>query len=183
MIKILEMLIVQYFIFRNYILGGMGIFCVCIIIGGLCYCKENRRYIVDKLLQKIMLTIIFIAIGSLLYLLGVTTAIEYVYFNSVIFIFAMGIIIISGIVQMIMFKKIIMPMVQICKYAQYVLFLELFLLAATYRLETIEWIVAMFAILCCQLMTIVIGTLKTEEKEISKESDYPNPHVYYTREQ
>ena len=176
------MLIVQYFIFRNYILGGMGIFCVCIIIGGLCYCKENRRYIVDKLLQKIMLTIIFIAIGSLLYLLGVTTAIEYVYFNSVIFIFAMGIIIISGIVQMIMFKKIIMPMVQICKYAQYVLFLELFLLAATYRLETIEWIVAMFAILCCQLMTIVIGTLKTEEKEISKESDYPNPHLYYTRE-
>ena len=125
----------------------MGLFFLFIIIGGLCYFKENRRFIINKMLQNFTFIISFIAIGELLYFLGVTKPIEYVYFNVVIFIFAVGIIIFNGIVQMIMYRKIFTLMAQMCKYIQYILFFELFLLAATYRLETIELILGIFAVL------------------------------------
>lgn len=77
MIKILEMVIDQYYIYRINILVGVAIFFLCIIIGGFYYCKENRRYIANKLLQNTIYTIIFIVIGTLLYLLEVTAPIEY----------------------------------------------------------------------------------------------------------
>ena len=144
--------------------------------------KENRRYIINKLLHNFSFTIIFIVIGELLYFLGVTAPTEYVYFNAVIFVFGMGIIIFNGIVQMVMYRKIVTPMVQLSKYIQYLLFFELFLLAATYRLEIIEWLVGMFAVLSCQLIITMVGKLDLKEKLILKESDYPNPHLYYTRE-
>lgn len=182
MIKFLEMIIDQYYIFRDYLLWGMGVFFLCVIIGGLYYFKENRRYIINKLLHNFSFTIIFIVIGELLYFLGVTAPTEYVYFNAVIFVFGMGIIIFNGIVQMVMYRKIVTPMVQLSKYIQYLLFFELFLLAATYRLEIIEWLVGMFAVLSCQLIITMVGKLDTKEKLILKESDYPNPHLYYTRE-
>lgn len=182
MIKILELAIDQYWLYRNKVLGGIGIIFLCIIIGGIFRCKENRKYTVNKLLQRFVFTIGFIAIGSILYLLGVTMPIEYVYFNVIVFAFAMGIIIINGTVQMVMFRKIVSPMAQGFKYIQYILFFQLFLLAATYRLEFMEWIVGMLAILCCQLVIFAIGKSKAEEIEISKESDYPNPNLYFTRE-
>lgn len=182
MIKILELAIDQYWLYRNKVLGGIGIIFLCIIIGGIFRCKENRKYTVNKLLQRFVFTIGFIAIGSILYLLGVTMPIEYVYFNVIVFAFAMGVIIINGTVQMVMFRKIVSPMAQGFKYIQYILFFQLFLLAATYRLEFMEWIVGMLAILCCQLVIFAIGKSKAEEKEISKESDYSNPDLYFTRE-
>lgn len=182
MIEILEMAIDQYWLYRNNVLWGIGIIFLCIIIGGICRCKENRRYTINKLLQKSIFAIDFIVIGSILYLLGVTMPIEYAYFNVIVFAFAMGVIIINGIVQMIMFRKIVTPMAQGLKYIQYTLFLQLFLLSATYRLDFIEGIVGMSAILSCQLVILAIGKSKAEEKEISKESDYPNPNLYFTRE-
>lgn len=182
MIEILEMAIDQYWLYRNNVLWGIGIIFLCIIIGEIYRCKENRRYTINKLLQKSIFAIDFIVIGSILYLLGVTMPIEYAYFNAIVFAFAMGVIIINGIVQMIMFRKIVTPMAHGFKYTQYILFFELFLLAATYCLEFIEGIVGLFAILSCQIVIFAIGKSKAEEREISKESDYPNPNLYFTRE-
>lgn len=182
MIKILEMAINQYWLYRNNVIMGINILFVCIILGGIFHCKENRKYIVNELLQSIIFTIVLVVAGSILYLLGVTISIEYAYFNTIIFAFAMGLIIFNGIIQMIMFRKILASVVHVFKYIQYVIFFELFLLAITDHLESIEWILGMFAVLCCHLMIFVIGKTKIKEKEISKEYDFPNPDLYFTRE-
>lgn len=184
MMKILEAMIEEYYAYRDYILWGTGVVLLCTLIIGVRYCKENRRYIVNSLLQKFVYTIFFIVIGGLLYFLRLTPSIEYVYFNIIIFVFAVGVIILNGIVQMIMFRKIVAPVVQICRYIQYATFFELFLLAATYHLDAIEWVVGTFAIFSCWLITTMLEILnkKEEEKDISKESDYPNSDLYFTRE-
>ncbi len=180
--KILEIVIDQYYSYRDNILWSILVVFLCVIGTGVYFCKENRRYIIYKLLQNFIYTIIFVEIGKLLYFLEIIPSIKYVYFNIVIFVFIIGIISLNGIVQIIIFKKMVIPMVQVCKYVPYTVFFEIFLLTVTCHLEIIEWIVGTFAILSCQIISIIMETLGEKEKEISKVSDYPNSNLYDTRE-
>lgn len=183
MIEILETLIGQYCAFRNYILWGMVAVFLCILITGIFYCKENRRYHINKLLQKFVYTVIFAGIGGLLYFLGMKPSIEYNYFNIVVFVFVVGTIILNGIVQMIIFRKIVTPVVQVCTYIQYTVYFEIFLLAVSCHLEAIEWLTGTLAIWGCYVSITMLESLNRngEEEEISKQSDYPNSDLYATR--
>lgn len=168
------------------------IFClitIVIMIGGFIAFKmknENLRYNINKLIYKIIYSTIIVGIGQILCLIGLMPKIEYVYFNAVMFILIIGALIAYGFLVCLMFEKIILPILQNCKYIQFVVFLELFLLSITKHLELLEWVAGTLGIVGIEILIILLEKLmstqqKKKEKEKRKEDDYPNPDLYPTR--
>ncbi len=149
--------------------------------------KTTIRYNINKLIYKIIYSVIVVGIGKLLCLMGAKLEIKYVYFNAVAFIFIVGATVVYGILLCIMFRQILLPMQQSCRYVQFFIFLELFLLAITQHLDFWEWVTATLGIVSAEMMTNLLEKLAIEqkrkkEKKKNKGYDYPDPDLYPTRQ-
>ena len=148
--------------------------------------RESIRYNINKLIFKMICSAIIAGIGELLCLMGVKLEIEYVYFNAVVFIIIVGAIVAYGILLCFMFRQILLPMRHVCRYIQFFIFLELFLLADTQHLEILEWVTATMGIISAEVLTSLLEKLLLKqkgdkEKGKSKKYDYPDPDLYPTR--
>ena len=184
------MAIIEKFINYYYSLSKDAIIISCIsftivIILGLLFFKKKKdsmRYIINKLIYKGIYSTIIAVIGVLLYLMGLDIKIKYVHFNAAVFIMITVEIIIYGFLLCLMFHKILLPALQICKYIQYITFLELFLLAITQHLEIWEWITGTLGIISIEMLIMLFEKkLESIQKENGKETDYPNLDLYPTR--
>jgi len=184
MIDILERIIDLYFGISKSILWGVCIVFLIAVVYFLYSLKENQRYNISKLLQSLFSTFWFAGIGALLHVLGVTSPIDYVYFNVMFFFVAASLIVVYMAAQMIFYKKIIRPVLRNAVYFQCLIYVELVLLAATNHLEILEWAVGMAVIVLIQLMPKMLEPLERKKqggREEQEETGHPNPNLYYTR--
>lgn len=189
MMRVVESIISKYYIFRNDILIDFNLIFLTIIAGILPDAKENKKQIINKLAHYIFYIFIIICLGEVASLLGLTPQIEYENFNVAIFIIVIGTILLGMLLHCIMFKDIIGPALQICKYIQYMIFFELFLLVITHHLELIEGFAGTLAIICIGMIKMFFERVKVsnekkrieDKEEAAKEYDYPNPDLYYAR--
>lgn len=187
--SIVENIANKYYVYRTEILLIFCIISIVILIGSFITFKvqkENIRYNVNKLIYKIIYSTMIVGIGHILCLMGLKPKIEYAYFNAAVFMLIIGAIITYGLLQCLMFKKIIVPMSQNCVYIQFAIFLELFLLSITQHLDALEWVVGNFGIVAIEALIILLEKLTSiqkekKEKQKRKEDDYPNPDLYPTR--
>ena len=187
--SIIENIVDKYYFYRTEILLIFCLIAIVIMIGGFIVFKmknEDLRYNMNKLIYKIIYSTIIVGIGQILCLVGLMPKIEYIYFNAVMFILFIGALIAYGFLLCLMFGKIILPILQNCKYIQFVVFLELFLLSITKHLELLEWVAGTLGIVGIEILIILLEKLmstqqKKKEKEKRKEDDYPNPDLYPTR--
>ncbi len=181
----LECVIDKFYACRNGVFGVCGAAFLIVIIYGMVSLKEKRRYVINKLLHKALYVIGIVCIGECLSLSGLALQIEYRYFNAMLFIGAVGFVLLYGIIQGVVFLKIKEPMLQLCRYVRYILFFELFLLAVTQRLELAEGIVGMAAVVCMEILFLLSEKRRKEqekkEEEHTKESDYSNKDLLDTR--
>lgn len=101
-------------------------------------------------------------------------------------IFALVVLLIIAyeIFQGIIFKKVKAPALQGCKNIEFIVFFEIFLLTITNHLEVIEWFTGTLAVICVETVHIMVKKIekrKENEEIVSKESDYPNPDLFYIR--
>lgn len=148
--------------------------------------KARIRYNINKLIYKLVYSVIVAGIGTLLCHLGAKLEIEYIYFNAVVFMLIVGAIIAYGILLCLMFRQILSPMKQICKHIQFLTFLELFLLAITQHLDLLEWLTATLGIISAEVMIQLLEKQILEqkgnkEKKKNKGYDYPDSDLYPTR--
>lgn len=184
---IIENIIEKYYFYRTEVLLTFCVTSIVIIIGGLIIFKvknDNLRYHIIKLTYKIIYSTIIVGIGQILHLMGLMPKIEYIYFNATVFILIIAGIIVYAFLLCLMFKKIIFPIIQNCKYIQSVVFLELFLLSITQNLDLLEWVTGSLGIICLEILISLfekIINIQQDMKEVNKENDYPNPDLYPTR--
>ena len=187
--SIIENLVDKYYFYRTEILLTFCLVTTAIMIGGFIIFKmenEDLRYNINKLVYKIIYSTIIVGIGQILSLIGFFPKIEYVNFNAAVFILIIGALIVYGFLVGLMFRKIILPILQNCKYIQFVVFLELFLLSITKHLELLEWVAGTLGIVSIEILIILLEMLMStqqekKEKEKRKEDDYPNSDLYPTR--
>lgn len=183
----IENIVDKYYIFRTEIILTFCIMNIVIMVGGFITFKvinENLRYHINKIVYKMVYSTIIVGIGQILCLLGLMPKIEYAYFNAVVFILVIGSIIVYVLLLCLMFKKIILPILQNCKYIQFSVFLELFLLSITNNLEMLEWLAGTLGIVGIEILIILLEKLinmQQDRKEENRENDYPNPDLYPTR--
>lgn len=149
--------------------------------------KKRIKYNINKLIYIVIYSAIVAGIGKLLCLMGAKLEIEYGYFNAVAFIFIVGATVVYGILLCIMFWQILLPMQQSCRYIQFFIFVELFLLAVTQHLDFWEWVTATLGIISAEVMTDLLEKLVIEQKrkkgkKKNKGYDYPDPDLYPTRQ-
>lgn len=189
MIRVMESIISEYYIFKNDILIGLIIIFLTIIASILINTKENKIQIINKMMKYAFYIFVVICFGEVTSLLGLAPQIEYENFNVVIFVIVLGIILIGMVLHCIMYKNIHGPVLQACKYIQYVIFFELFLLVITQHLELVEGFTGTLAIICIEMIKIFYERVKIYNErmrieyreETAKEYDYPNTDLYYTR--
>ncbi len=148
--------------------------------------KKRINYNINSLIYKGIYSAIVAGMGTLLCQMGAKLEIEYVYFNAVVFMFIVGATIAYGILLCLMFRQILLPMQQSCRYIQFFIFVELFLLAVTQHLDFLEWVTVTLGIISAEVMTKVLEKLvykkkERKEKEKNKWCDDPDPDLYPTR--
>ena len=180
--EILESIICKYY--NNDILGICCFLFACFFVATIiCLWKKGLRYFINKNLHELFNIFVVVCLGETFSLLGLEPKIDYIYFNVMFFILTTIIVIVYGILQGITFLKIKIPILQVCKNMKYIVLVELFLLTVTNHLDALEWIVGTLFILFMEMLSMWIKNIESrEEKVILKESGYPNPDLFYTRE-
>ena len=186
--SIMESVMDIYYVFSHEVLLISSIVFAIVIICGLIFWKENIRYFATRIIYKVLFALVIIGIGEIFCLIGLPLAIDYVYFNVFVFILFVGFIILYELVKCVMFKEIIYFLLQGCTYIKYVIYLELFWLAASSHLEISEGIAGILGIAGFEAIQMVLNKIESRrneksEEEIRKRYDYENPDLYYTREQ
>ena len=77
-----------------------------------------------------------------------------------------------------------LPIVQNCKYIQSVVYLELFLLSITQRLELLEWVTGTLGIISIEIFILILEKMiskQQDKKKVNEGVGYPNPNLYPTR--
>ena len=77
-----------------------------------------------------------------------------------------------------------LPIVQNCKYIQSVIYLELFLLSITQRLELLEWVTGTLGIISIEIFILILEKMiskQQDKKKVNEGVSYPNPNLYPTR--
>ena len=77
-----------------------------------------------------------------------------------------------------------LPIVQNCKYIQSVIYLELFLLSITQRLELLEWVTGTLGIISIEIFILILEKMiskQQDKKKVNEGVGYPNPNLYPTR--
>lgn len=187
MISIIERMIDFYFIISDKLLWGISAVLWCVVSYVLFSMKVNRRYVLSKLFPPAFYTLLFAGLGGFLYVLGAVPDIGYAYFNVMIFIAVMGLLVLYLSVQMFIYQKIIRPAILAAGYVQYLVFVEIFLLAAVNHLEIEEWMAGVSLIVFMRICPVWYEECEKkrkreeEESENWEESDQPNSHLYGTR--
>lgn len=185
--RIIENIVHKYYFYRTEILLTFCIINIVIMVGGIIAFKvknEDLRYHINKLIYKIIYSTIIVGIGQILCLMGLMPKIEYVYFNAIVFILIIGAIVAYALLLCLMFRKIILPILQNCRYIQFAVFLELFLLSITQNLELLEWMAGTLGIVGVEILAMLLKkfiNIQQDKKEENREDDYPNPDLYPTR--
>lgn len=185
MIAFIEKEIDLYYKIFDYALCVILIFSSFVVLSFLINYDKNRRYAFNKMVQVILAAILDVCLGTLLYMLGVMQPIESVDFVAVVFIMVINVIIPYTIAKIIVFNKIIRPILKNMVYFQYLIFIELFLLAVTEHLDVWEFVTGVMVIILIQIMPEMLIPLESKqgEKVKQEESDFPNPKLYTTRQQ
>ena len=184
---IIEGIINKYYFFRTEILLIFCVISILITLIVLIIFKvkgKNLRYHINKLIYKIIYSTIIVGIGQILCLIGFIPKIEYVHFNAAVFILLIAGIIAYAFLLCIMFKKIMLSIVQNCKYIQSVIYLELFLLSITQRLELLEWVTGTLGIISIEIFILILEKMiskQQDKKKVNEGVGYPNPNLYPTR--
>lgn len=181
LVDALEWIIDKYYLHSHIILSHISVVFLIAIVIGVSFIKENKKYIMNKLMHNIFYIIIIVSIGELICFLNLMPEIEYPYFNIMVFIILMCLVMGYGVYQMLMFKKVIIPISQVSENIKYIVFFELFLLTVTKHLELVEWVTGTLAVVCIKIISELLERIEDIDDEIVKESDYPNPDLYYTR--
>lgn len=180
----LEFLICKYYNYSHIILGIVSLVLLVGIIIMSGFLKANIRYVINRILHNVFYIIAVICIAELFYMLGLTPETKYVHFNVMTFVLVVLVIVIYGVFQGIIFKKVKVPVLQVCKNIEYMVWFEIFLLTITNHLELIEWLTGTLIIICIEIVHIMVNKVekkKEGEEVVSKESGYPNPDLFYTR--
>lgn len=123
---------------------GLSIFMAarCLIYFTFKLKKEGAKYIADYSVHLILSVAFICFVGEILYQMGYYPRVSWKYFNwSLPFIPLVGITVYE-LIQVDIFRKIVLPMCMTCKYLRYLLVIELFWLAFTGYLEFIAGTVA-----------------------------------------
>lgn len=181
--SILENIFDKYYIYRYEIFLGVGILLWIVFSVGLIWYKDNFRYVINKLMQNAFWVVVIVGIGKILWLLGISPQIEYKYINILIYTVVMGVVFLYGILLGVMYLKIKIPVMQMCKYIEYITVFELFLLSISDCLESMEFGTGILLICVTELVPMMLSEMEDNQNvEYSEESDYPNSDLYYTRE-
>lgn len=185
--EIIENIIEHYYANSQAVQLVLCIVFAVIIIVGFCTFIKNKRYTITQLMYKVIYSISAAGIGELLCLIGLSWDIKYVNFNAVFFLVIINAVMVYGILLCFLFKQMMAPILQCCKYIRGAVFLELFLLAVTYHLDFREWFTGTVGIVGIE---VVIRRLEKEiekqreegKKVDKKETDYPDSSLYPTRQ-
>ena len=173
--KIIEYIIGIYYIYRNIIFVGVCICFLIVMLKCLGVFKENIRRILNRMLYKCVQINMIFGLGVVLNILGLTVKIEYDYFNVAVFLYLVITLSVYEFIQGILFKNGSIPIQQMCRYMQYVIFFEIFLLTIRSHLEVIEFVVGILGILnfnaISELIEVIYGnkTVKKVNKENYRE--------------
>ena len=169
--EIIEKIIKFYYIIKTKLLLFFCltfIFLTIVLLINLKSKNQNIRYIINKLIYRGIYSTIIVGIGEILCLSGLILKIKYVYFNAFVFILIIAAVIVYEILLCLMFKKILLPVLQNCKYIQFITFLELFLLTITQHLEVLDWVTGTLGIVFIEMIIILLEYLMSKQKEKKK---------------
>ncbi len=187
MISTIERMIDFYFKSSDKFLLGVSAVLWGVVIFAVCSLKTNKRYILSKLFPPAFCTLLFAGIGAFLQGLGAVPEMEYAYFNVMVFLAVMGFLVLNLTGQMLIYRKIIRPALRTAVYVQYLVFVEIFLLAAMNHLELEEWMAGVSLIVFMRILPLWYEEFEKkrqkeeEESENWEGSDQPNSHLYGTR--
>lgn len=181
--------VLEYMISMYYENSIIIITCCCILfLLGIYFTfrlvKDNKRYVINEIVQNCLNVFIIVTIGGCFYLLGLVPRITNVNINALFFIIVFSLIIVYGIIQLIIFHKIPITILQILKNVVYLLFFEVFLLTITNHLSYYEFLTVLLAITFIIISSMLIREMdkNNEDETISAETDYPNSKLFPTRE-
>lgn len=180
----LEFFICKYYNYSHTILGIISVMLLEGTVIASRFFKENIRYVINRVLHNVFFAIAIVSVAELFYILSLTPEIKYVHFNVMIFALVVLMVVVYGIFQGMIFKKVKLPVLQVCKNIGYMVWFEIFLLTITNHLELIEWLTGILVLIDVELLHIIIKKIekkKDDEEIVSKESGYPNPDLFYTR--
>jgi len=184
--KELEWFISEYYTYSDIWIKNFIAMCGFIIIVRSLFLKEGiRRYTIYKLTKEAYLVIVIICLGKTISFFEIVqdkmlVTMNNINFNIKFFIVLMGLVIVYGLIQGIIYKKIRIPLLHILEKSKYVILIQVLWLSAIKHLEAIEGIAAIFAI----ALTELLGEFLNEETIVEEyliESDYPDSNLYYTR--
>ena len=178
--EILERLLEIYYRYHTMFLNLALIILTVGLEYGIKSVEDEEEKVGQQILKGIFYSITAICVGYILYVSGMLPEIEYPYFNGMIFLLAEGLVICYGTLNSIFYRKSWEPLVQASRNTGFVVVFELFLLAATGKLELVEGVVGMFALSLSGVIPLAVENGE-EEEEISVETDYPNPDLFAAR--
>ncbi|MCH5342111.1 MAG: hypothetical protein J1E01_11655 [Acetatifactor sp.] len=176
-----ESIIDQYFLYRIYVWCIISLLSVVLTITGICLYRKHKKYAINRIFNKVFVGAAIIVTGILFNRMNLKLEIQYTYFNASVFIIGIFLIILYGIMKGIIFVNSA-PLLHLCRYLQIGCLVELFLLANTDFLEFGEGLTGILVIACTEIMMLLKENSPVKNKDqIDKESDYPNPELFYTR--
>lgn len=181
--ELLELAICKYYDYSHVILNICGFLLVIKILIAVFFLKEKTQYFLNRIFYNVVHIFAMILAGQVCAVLKLCPKIAYVHFN--VWIFAVSVIGVVGycLFEGVIFRKIRIQVLRICKMIKVVTLGEIFLLAITCHLELFEGITATLLIVWLDMISILVGKMDAKkEQEISNESDYSNPNLFPTRE-
>lgn len=184
--KFIEDIIEQYYVYSKAILWTCCMIFTIAIISGFCTFIKNRRYTITRLIYKMIYSLAVTGIGILFSLTGLELKIEYANFDAVTFLLIVAVIVLYWTLLCNIFEQIMELTMKCCRYIQCVVYLELALLAVTCHLDFWEWTTGTLGIICTEVFIMwleeeISKQRKKKEKEIKKESDFPDSNLFPTR--
>lgn len=144
-------------------------------------CFKRKKYLFNKVIQKIFSGIIVVLFGTILKILGISLKVDCSYFNVIIFLIVIFLLGLYFIFQLLIYGNKISIIVHLFQYLLYVFYVELFLLSNSMSLDCLEFLVFVSLIICLDSILLYLKSAKKEDKIITKESDNPNFDLLYQR--
>lgn len=174
-----------YYENKGCIFWGIGLFmaAVCVLCLIVKSKKEGVKYIVNHFVHLVFVMAFICFVGEILYQFQLYPRVCSKYFNWSLFFIPFVGIVAYELIQMFIFKKIVLPFCMLCKYIRYLLIIELFWLALTGYLQLSEFIAGTVA--TCLISYLMITFKKAEynsdAEKLKKETGHPNTELYPTR--
>lgn len=180
---IIENIIDKYYIYSETILLMFClIFSVIIRIVSFFDWGSNTKYYINRLIYKVIYSVLSVCIGILLCSMGLSLEVKSGYFNVLFFVVIVGGAIIYGILLLFMFKQTALLTLQICRFIQFVTYLEIFLLSVKQHLEWWEWVTGTLEVVCIEIFIMRFEkNAEKQEKNLRKETDYSDSNLYPAR--